>query len=368
MEREQGLVKRKGIKSKGSGVRDERHIAPKWNTAFVSRLPTVSGAWRTVAGQGGVSCALYLVCLTRVTGLLLLACVCVAGMRSDSIGEWLPACTEDVPAYLATLHHTPLLTVKNRIGEAPRLPPRRAGFRFLARSLPNFRMWESCRAMPLTLIGPQDLDVKSPQIPPLHSNGASLHDYWALASSHTHDRDGKLTMKQVLDGLACSPPTKANRVQSPAVSPNSCIWESCQTMPLISGFCRGSRVSPTPSFRRCSILTSITLISSQYLAESCRMMRLVGGFSRRYPVSPTFPFRHSSILTSIILIGSPDRDRCRHVHFSGCRLERGVFVCELIFDEELWRRRPARVKRYGLYVPSCYSRTVFPSYRWSYWT
>ncbi|KAJ8894997.1 hypothetical protein PR048_000306 [Dryococelus australis] len=41
--------------------------------------------------------------------------------------------------------------------------------------------------------------------------------------------------------LVCSPPTKANRVQSPAGSlPDFCKWESRRTMSLLSGFCRGS--------------------------------------------------------------------------------------------------------------------------------
>ncbi|KAJ8872999.1 hypothetical protein PR048_026615 [Dryococelus australis] len=38
-----------------------------------------------------------------------------------------------------------------------------------------------------------------------------------------------------------------------------------RTMPLVGGISRGSPVSPSLSFRRCSILTSITLIGSQNL-------------------------------------------------------------------------------------------------------
>ncbi|KAJ8880084.1 hypothetical protein PR048_020707 [Dryococelus australis] len=75
----------------------------------------------------------------------------------------------------------------------------------------------------------------------------------------------------VAERLARSPPTKANRVQTPAGSlPDYRIWESCRTMPLVGGFSRGSPVSPAPSFRRCSILTSITLIGSQDLAVKSR--------------------------------------------------------------------------------------------------
>ncbi|KAJ8869587.1 hypothetical protein PR048_028579 [Dryococelus australis] len=45
--------------------------------------------------------------------------------------------------------------------------------------------------------------------------------------------------------LACSPPTWAIRVQSPAGSlPGLRMWESCRTMPLVRRFSRGSPVSP----------------------------------------------------------------------------------------------------------------------------
>ncbi|KAJ8868471.1 hypothetical protein PR048_029999 [Dryococelus australis] len=70
----------------------------------------------------------------------------------------------------------------------------------------------------------------------------------------------------VAERLACSPPTKAIRAHSPAGSlrivargnrAGRCRWSAC--------FSRGSPVTPTPSFRRCSILISITLIGSQDL-------------------------------------------------------------------------------------------------------
>ncbi|KAJ8881374.1 hypothetical protein PR048_017855 [Dryococelus australis] len=38
------------------------------------------------------------------------------------------------------------------------------------------------------------------------------------------------------------------------VAPDFLIWDSCRTMSLIGGFSRGSPVSPTSSFRRCSTL------------------------------------------------------------------------------------------------------------------
>ncbi|KAJ8891742.1 hypothetical protein PR048_004277 [Dryococelus australis] len=74
----------------------------------------------------------------------------------------------------------------------------------------------------------------------------------------------------VAERLALSPPTKANRALSPAGSLDFRKWESCRTMPLVGGFPRGSPVFPTPSFRRCSVFTSITLIGSQDLAVTSR--------------------------------------------------------------------------------------------------
>ncbi|KAJ8887811.1 hypothetical protein PR048_014029 [Dryococelus australis] len=46
------------------------------------------------------------------------------------------------------------------------------------------------------------------------------------------------------------------------VTPDLRTWESCRTIRLVGGSSRGSPVSPALSFRRCSILASITLIGS----------------------------------------------------------------------------------------------------------
>ncbi|KAJ8873856.1 hypothetical protein PR048_024692 [Dryococelus australis] len=71
----------------------------------------------------------------------------------------------------------------------------------------------------------------------------------------------QLLRAAVAERLYRSPPTRANRVQSPAG------WESCRTMPLVGGFSRGGGGDlpfPSPfSFQCCSILTSITFIGSQ---------------------------------------------------------------------------------------------------------
>ncbi|KAJ8875863.1 hypothetical protein PR048_023766 [Dryococelus australis] len=83
------------------------------------------------------------------------------------------------------------------------------------------------------------------------------------------DNNLRLLDAAVAEWLACSPPNKANLVQSPAGShPDFRMWESCSTMPLVGKFSRGSPVSPYLSFRCCSILTSIIiLIGSQDLAQ-----------------------------------------------------------------------------------------------------
>ncbi|KAJ8890079.1 hypothetical protein PR048_009586 [Dryococelus australis] len=48
------------------------------------------------------------------------------------------------------------------------------------------------------------------------------------------------------------------------------MWKSRRTMPLVGGFSRESPVSPAVSFRRCSLLISITLIGSQNPAVKSR--------------------------------------------------------------------------------------------------
>ncbi|KAJ8872347.1 hypothetical protein PR048_025951 [Dryococelus australis] len=69
----------------------------------------------------------------------------------------------------------------------------------------------------------------------------------------------------VTERLACSPPTKANRVQSPAGPQYFLKWD-------LTGdaagrrFSQGSPVFPAPSFRCGPIFTSITLIGSEELA------------------------------------------------------------------------------------------------------
>ncbi|KAJ8876250.1 hypothetical protein PR048_024160 [Dryococelus australis] len=95
---------------------------------------------------------------------------------------------------------------------------------------------------------------------------------WNTAPNRRKDGTGYLV--HYYDRLACSPPGKADRVQSLTGSlPDSRMWESCRTMPLVGGFSRGYPVSPTLSFLSCSILTPNTLIGSQDLAVKSRKRR-----------------------------------------------------------------------------------------------
>ncbi|KAJ8888065.1 hypothetical protein PR048_007551 [Dryococelus australis] len=63
----------------------------------------------------------------------------------------------------------------------------------------------------------------------------------------------------VAEQLDCSPPTKANRVQSPAGSPD---FRKCRTIPLVGGFSRGSPVSrhsgAAPSALKTSLCRRLT--------------------------------------------------------------------------------------------------------------
>ncbi|KAJ8888181.1 hypothetical protein PR048_007668 [Dryococelus australis] len=83
------------------------------------------------------------------------------------------------------------------------------------------------------------------------------HHYTTRTLVHEHTNHFVVA---VTEWLAYSPPTKANRVQSPAGSlPNFPKRKFCRTMSPVGGFSRGSPVSPPVlAFRRC-----FTLIGSQ---------------------------------------------------------------------------------------------------------
>ncbi|KAJ8898214.1 hypothetical protein PR048_003574 [Dryococelus australis] len=91
--------------------------------------------------------------------------------------------------------------------------------------------------------------------------------------------------------LAHSPPSKANRVQSPAGSlPDFHKWESCWTMPLVGGFTLGSLVSPALAFQHCSILTSSSSLKTS-------LLRAAKNLSTQ--PNPIFNFKKYSLETEI---------------------------------------------------------------------
>ncbi|KAJ8871525.1 hypothetical protein PR048_027847 [Dryococelus australis] len=80
--------------------------------------------------------------------------------------------------------------------------------------------------------------------------------------------------------LAYSPPAK---VILPAGSPPDFLtWDSCRMTPLPSGFSRGFPVFPVLALRRCSMLTSTIVISSQDLAAKSRPNIFHSSLKRAY--------------------------------------------------------------------------------------
>ncbi|KAJ8878626.1 hypothetical protein PR048_019208 [Dryococelus australis] len=154
---------------------------------------------------------------------------------------------------------------------------------------PYFQISYSCRTMPM--IG--RFSRRSPDSPPMHSGAAPHSPHLTLIGSQDHDRSTR------------SPPTKVNRVQSPAGSPDLRKWESCRTMQLFGRFSRRSPDSPSMHSGAAPHSPHLTLIGSQdhdrstrspptkvnrvqspagspdlRKWESCRTMQLFGGFSR----------------------------------------------------------------------------------------
>ncbi|KAJ8880344.1 hypothetical protein PR048_016811 [Dryococelus australis] len=81
-------------------------------------------------------------------------------------------------------------------------------------------------------------------------------------------------------------------------TPDFLKWQSCRTVPPVSGFSRGSPISPALAFRPCSPPINANCVQSPAGSlpdfrnwESCRKMPLFGGFSRGSPTSPGLAFR-----------------------------------------------------------------------------
>ncbi|KAJ8883647.1 hypothetical protein PR048_015501 [Dryococelus australis] len=167
----------------------------------------------------------------------------------------------------------------------------------------------------------------------------ALRATYILSQNNTPTRLLKLNSKgaAVAERLARSPPTKANRIQSPARPPDFRMWESCQTMPLVSGFSRGYPVSPALSFRRCSIFTSVTLIGSQ--DRTSVMARCMGHFISEVVHALGFP-RASLSRVYREFIGldkaTASRDNCRGVSMSR------VVVSQLRWEQRIDRPQCSR--------------------------
>ncbi|KAJ8866670.1 hypothetical protein PR048_032531 [Dryococelus australis] len=114
--------------------------------------------------------------------------------------------------------------------------------------------------------------------------------YWrrvirGVSNKRSNDkRTAKEKGVAVTKRLACSPPTKTNRVQSPAGPlPDLRTWETLRTMPLVGGFSRdlpfGSILTSTPSSAlKTSLLRAAQISSltrSKMFTRGLRLARLV---------------------------------------------------------------------------------------------
>ncbi|KAJ8894645.1 hypothetical protein PR048_007309 [Dryococelus australis] len=210
----------------------------------------------------------------------------------------------DVAEFLASPF---LLTDFKHCGRTTRLPPP-LGEPGVIHRIPDFRMWESYQAMPLvggffrgspvsppfnsgaipysphfTLIGSQDLNVKSHPNLSHRQNKSDIHRTGMDNTSRLRiDVSGHVEHKFIFLSTDRNDPSQDtaailpdpihlyepaprdlggvvnNQARFPAGSlPDFRKRESCQTMPLVSGFSRGSPVSIALKFRCCWILTSL---------------------------------------------------------------------------------------------------------------
>ncbi|KAJ8894531.1 hypothetical protein PR048_007188 [Dryococelus australis] len=88
------------------------------------------------------------------------------------------------------------------------------------------------------------------------------------------------------------------------VTRDSRVWESCRTMQLVRWVFSGSLVSPAISFRRCSILTPITLIGSQDVAVKNRLNLFTHSLTHSY-LAVQFCEVHFCMYTKKLLVKLP---------------------------------------------------------------
>ncbi|KAJ8873392.1 hypothetical protein PR048_027028 [Dryococelus australis] len=142
---------------------------------------------------------------------------------------------------------------------------------FLVGSHPDIRRRESYRTMPLvggfSQGSPFLPDLGIPQL--LHIHLASPTSALKNADVKSHQKHSSPLAIQLKSVHDHSPPTLANRVQLPMGSlPDSRMWQSCRTMPLVGRLYLGS--PPPPNLIMAPLHTSITLIGSQDLAVKSR--------------------------------------------------------------------------------------------------
>ncbi|KAJ8868792.1 hypothetical protein PR048_030332 [Dryococelus australis] len=219
---------RKGNRARSQTIQDDSQLDRQTSGALRQRgqgSPLLSCHPRALAAETSTPTTIALASDVGLADIIWLgvfngslACLLVSGRNAFSFpwaARWLLApaprmySSEQTPAYLATLHHTPLAYPLTAARDSP-----------LA-GLPDDKL------LPRALIGRR------------HSR--MLLDYGAT------DWLRKSCGAAVAKRLDCSPPNKADQVQSPAGSlPDFRKWESCQEMPRVGGFSRGFLVSPVP--------------------------------------------------------------------------------------------------------------------------
>ncbi|KAJ8893564.1 hypothetical protein PR048_006163 [Dryococelus australis] len=183
---------------------------------------------------------------------------CVLGyMTSAAIRQW--SCTASIRLMLISVHSETssadvsassslamsirvevLVTITERVASTLRRSRNR-----LARSAPDI-------GVPTDLLTNSQCDNRTEHPPRRRHRGANPRpsDYRSATLPLSYEGRAICRLCVTAYRLARSPPTKANRVQFPAGSPDFRTLETCRTMPLAGGFSRGSPVSPAPSFRQ----------------------------------------------------------------------------------------------------------------------
>ncbi|KAJ8897305.1 hypothetical protein PR048_002651 [Dryococelus australis] len=149
-------------------------------------------------------------------------------------------------------------------------------------------------------------------------------DLRPTTSGTSYRRSQELHQAPVVERLACSPPTKANRVQSPTGPlPDLRKWKSYLTMPLIGLFSQGSRVSPVLAFQRCSVLTSFH--PSSALKTSLFLLRAPSVYSIEHPPAYLATIHHTRLTVPQARVSATGRRLRSTKRPAGWRPDAGPF-------------------------------------------